>query len=197
MSSSAADSRSKLTIESLSLGELTKLYRERRGFNQRELAQSLQQDPTLVSRWERGLRYPSLVNVQAITQALDLSPVEQQNLINALDYDVAEYLALHELLSLYLDRSRLTENQVAQRLQVGRDKVRSWRRGATIPTNADIESIIQQVSLGQEQAAKLRQAKPHLRFPAEVLQFIFSSNRNILEEQIAELIPRGVTVGTL
>lgn len=181
-----------MTIEALSFGELTKLYRERRGLNQRELAQQLQISSTLLSKWERGLRYPSLANVQMITQTLTLSLLEHQNLRNALDYDVSINLSLHELLSIYLDRSELTETEIARRLKIGRDKLRHWRRGQAIPTNAELEQIIEQVGLDEEQAEKLRYATPQLFFSEDVLRFIFAANRQISADQLGELVSKGM-----
>src|SRR5215212_5697383 len=127
-----------MTVEFLSLAELLKLYRERRNLNQRQFAAQLNLDSSIISRWENQLRVPTLDHFRQMVLVLGLREEEAQNLIDARDNVVAEALALHELLSLYLFRAQLTDAQLLDRFAVNREKLQAWRRGSRIPTNTEL-----------------------------------------------------------
>jgi transcriptional regulator with XRE-family HTH domain len=59
-----------MTVEYLSFNELLRLYRERKGLNQQQLAHKLGIDASLLSKWETVLRIPILVKVKKLHFAL-------------------------------------------------------------------------------------------------------------------------------
>lgn len=184
-----------MTIEFLSLAELLKLYRERRNLNQRQFAAQLNLDSSLVSRWENQLRVPNLDHFRQVALILGLREEQAQNLIDARDNVVAEVLVLHELLSLYLFRTQLTDTQLLERLDaVNREKLQAWRRGSRIPTNPELIALAQALSFDREQSSKLLSARPRLVLSAAVLSFILLGSGQVTENQVAELINKGVEI---
>jgi transcriptional regulator with XRE-family HTH domain len=182
-----------LTIEYLDLPELLKLYQERRNLSQQQLAKQINVLPSLLSMWTKGRRRPNRRYLDSIAAALALNWSEKQNLFAALqgDNQVAEKLALHEMVSLYLDRRELKESEIMGKLGVNQDKLREWRRGTAIPMDKDLEKMIALFGFSEEEAHKLREAKPRLSFSPEILGFILLGSPAVSKEQIKELIQKG------
>lgn len=184
----------KVTTEYLSLSELLTLYRNRCRLTQRQLATHISYDPSLISRWERGLRLPTLVDLEVVKQALNLTVHEHQNLINARNGVVAETLTFHEILTLYLNQIELNDDQLAKHLQVSTRQLRRWRLGERLPTNQQLTDLTQTLQLTQEQISRLQSANPVLRLDKKVLEFILVGSGTVPYEQLAEFSPRGVVL---
>ena len=162
-----------MTIEYLSFSELLRLYRRRSMMSQKQLAKKINLDPSVISRWERDLRMPSMANVHDIAVNLNLSVSEKQNLCDAHTGLSAEALVFHELLSLYLDRSELSDTEIASSLYtVSRYRLRQWRLGADVPTNEEIADMAQCLKFDQAISNKLLIAIPRFRLDDAVIKFI-------------------------
>lgn len=182
-----------MTIEYLSLSELLHLYRERRNISQRQLAIQLNLDPSLISKWENQSRVPSLTTIQQIAHALKLQSDQEIKLADARDALVAEPLALHELLSLYLHRIPLTDSQIIKRLgDSSRDKLRAWRRGSSVPSNQEMVLLARTLEFDQHQIDKLLTAKPRLHLSQEELEFILLGSGRIRMEHVSEVLAKGI-----
>ena len=57
----------------MAIGEVLKRARERKGLTQRQLAEKLYVDPSLVCRWEKGQKKVPLVTLVQIAEILELS----------------------------------------------------------------------------------------------------------------------------
>ena len=140
---------------------------------------------------------PNQEHLQLLVDVLQLDESQSRSLFNAQDGVVAESLALHEILSLYLDQTDLTDAQILGRLgNRVPNKLRDWRRRAAIPTNAELAIIIQTFELNDERASKLRSAKPRLSYSAEALAFILLGSGKIVEAQVDELVEKGVEIAS-
>lgn len=58
------------------LGKRLRDLRKQKGYNQEELAEIINVDPTTISNIENGKNYPSLSNLENILEALDSSFIE-------------------------------------------------------------------------------------------------------------------------
>lgn len=183
-----------MTTEYLSLSELLTLYRNRCRLSQRQLAIHINYDPSLISRWERGLRLPALADLEVVKQALNLTVHEHQNLINARNSVVAETLTFHEILTLYLDQIELNDDQLAKHLQISTRQLRRWRLGERLPTNQQLTDLMRTLRLTQEQVSRLQSANPLLRLDQKVLEFILVGSGVIPREQLSELSTRGIVL---
>jgi transcriptional regulator with XRE-family HTH domain len=179
-----------MTVEYLSFNELLKLYRERKGLSQQQLAHKIGVEPSLLSKWETVLRTPRKENVNIIADALKLNLDERQNLQLALKGNlIPEALALHELLSLYLDRTELNDSHIASLVTINKDKLRDWRIGARLPTNKELDILIEVLKFTPEQINKLRSAKPRVFVPIDIGFLLMGAG--FPKEQLIELITRG------
>jgi transcriptional regulator with XRE-family HTH domain len=57
----------------MAIGEVLKRARERKGLTQRQLAEKLYVDPSLVCRWEKGQKKVPLVTLVQIAEFLEIS----------------------------------------------------------------------------------------------------------------------------
>lgn len=63
-------------MENITLEELGKILKQRRkekGITQKDVAERLQVEQSLVSSWERGLRSPSFLNIYKLCQLFDIT----------------------------------------------------------------------------------------------------------------------------
>jgi predicted XRE-type DNA-binding protein len=134
----------------------------------------------------------SAIQIADIAKALQLKSREINNLNIAMkEGSVSETLVLHELVSLYLDRTNLSQKQIATRLGITQDKLKDLRTGVRFPSSDDIENIIQMFNLNYEQSNKLFSAEPGLSLPANVFVFALRG-AGLSDGQITELTRRGV-----
>ena len=66
----------KMDMENISLVTLGKILKQRRkekGFMQREVAEKIGTEQSIVSNWERGIRSPSFLDIYKLCQILDLT----------------------------------------------------------------------------------------------------------------------------
>jgi len=64
---------------SKTLGDNVKIYREKKGFSQKKLANILDVTSNYISQIESGRKYPSLKRIALIAEALETTPSELLN----------------------------------------------------------------------------------------------------------------------
>lgn len=109
----------------MSVGERIGLMREQAGLTQKALGQKIGVSAVTITRYENGMRNPSINTVFRIAAALDVDPAEL--------FGEAAVNNTGSRIRLARRRAGLTQEHLASRMNIGFQTISQWERGYRNP----------------------------------------------------------------
>ncbi|GEM54280.1 DNA-binding protein [Flavobacterium branchiophilum] len=161
---------------------LLKTAREQKGIKTRELAQLMQIDQALISKFENGTRKPTREQVFKLAQLLEL------------DYDTLMVAWLKEKILYEIGSDDLT----IRAMDLVREEIENYYSVQKITISNNLQAILDEIDVLKEKLNKYREFDSYRISQALELEYIFESNRiegNTLTLRETDLvINEGLTV---
>lgn len=97
-------------MDLIKIGKYIAGKRKELGMTQRQLAEKLGMSDKSVSKWERGMNYPDISRLEAISQALDCTIIELLGIEDSSPREVAEVIT-----ELSMEEIHSTANDIVKR----------------------------------------------------------------------------------